>query len=190
MESGKHSMADSSEPPDDAWTASMSARERIRSVAETLHEPRSVNWISEQADTAWSTTKEELEALVDRGRLRRVDAGESPRYQPDHTRLLFEEIRRLVEENSREELRGELADIAAEIEAWQTEYGVETWEELEGTLADGDLSSEAISTRRDIVTYWRENEADRRLLKHALALYADVETARDRMLDAAGQARS
>jgi len=28
----------------------MSARERIRTVAETLSEPRSVNWISEQAD--------------------------------------------------------------------------------------------------------------------------------------------
>jgi len=29
----------------------MSAHNRIRAVAETLREPRSVNWISEQADT-------------------------------------------------------------------------------------------------------------------------------------------
>jgi hypothetical protein len=43
----------------------MSARDRIRAVAETLREPRSVNWISEQADAAWSTTNEELQNLVD-----------------------------------------------------------------------------------------------------------------------------
>lgn len=48
-----------------SWTESMSARERIRAVAETLREPRSVNWISEQADAAWITTNEELQALVD-----------------------------------------------------------------------------------------------------------------------------
>mgnify|MGYP007014199953 FL=1 len=46
----------------------MSARDRIRAVAETLREPRSVNWISEQADAAWSTTNEELQALVGFGR--------------------------------------------------------------------------------------------------------------------------
>jgi len=89
----------------------MSARDRIRAVAETLREPRSVNWISEQADAAWSTTNEELQDLVDQGQLRRVEAGETTRYQPDYTRLLFEEIRTLIEANTREELRSELAAI-------------------------------------------------------------------------------
>ncbi len=58
----------------------MSARDRIRSVAETLREPRSVNWISEQADAAWSTTNEELQDLVDQGQLRRIETGETTRY--------------------------------------------------------------------------------------------------------------
>jgi len=83
----------------------MSARDRIRAVAETLREPRSVNWISEQADAAWSTTNEELQTLADQGQLRRVASGETTRYQPDYTRQLFEEIRTLIEENTREELR-------------------------------------------------------------------------------------
>jgi len=91
------------------WTESMSARDRIRAVAETLREPRSVNWISEQADAAWSTTKEELQDLVGQGQLRRVEAGETTRYQPDYTRLLFEG-------DTRKELRNELAAITEEIE--------------------------------------------------------------------------
>ena len=54
-----------------------------------------------------------LQDLVDQGQLRRVEAGETTRYQPDYTRLLFEEIRTLLEENTREELRNELAAITA-----------------------------------------------------------------------------
>ncbi len=62
-----------------SWTESMSARDPIRAVAETLREPRTVNWISEQADAAWSTTNKELQDLVDQGQLRRVEAGETSR---------------------------------------------------------------------------------------------------------------
>ncbi len=171
-----------------SWTESMSARERVRAVAETLREPRSVNWISEQADAAWSTANEELRDLVDRGQLRRVEAGESTRYQPDYTRLLFEEIRTLIGENTREELHDELAAIAEEIEEWQATYDVETWEELEQSLGDGDLASAELRERRDVIPFWRENEEDRRLIKHALRLYSDVEAARERTTDVADRA--
>ncbi|WP_284014877.1 DUF7342 family protein [Halobaculum litoreum] len=168
-----------------SWTELMSARDRIRAVAETLREPRSVNWISEQADAAWSTTNDELQDLVDQGQLRRVEAGETTRYQPDYTRLLFEEIRTLIEENTREELRNELAAITEENEAWQATYDVETWEELEQSLADGDLVSDELHERRDVITRWEGNLEDRRLIKHALALYSDVEVAREQMMDVA-----
>jgi hypothetical protein len=168
----------------------MSARERIRSVAETLQEPRSINWISDQADAAWSTTNEELQELVTQGQLRRVEAGETTLYQPDYTRLLFDEIRTLIEENTREELRDELAAITDEIETWQNTYEVETWEELEQSLADSALSSVEIRERRDVIAFWQENEADRRLIKHALELYSDVEAAREQLSNVADRARS
>jgi len=61
------------------------------------------------------------------------------RYQPDYTRLLFRGDRTLIEANTREELRSELAAITKEIEEWQATFDVETWEELEQSLADGDL---------------------------------------------------
>jgi len=183
-------MSESSRDGVESWTESMSARERIRVVAETLREPRSVNWISDQADAAWSTTNEELQQLVDRGQLRRVEAGETTHYQPDYTRLLFEEIRTLIEENTREQLRAELAAITEEIEAWQATYDVETWEALEQSLADGDLAREELGDRRDVIAYWRENEEDRRLIKHALELYSDVESAREHKTDVNDRATS
>ena len=178
-------MPESSRGGVQSWTESMSARDRIRAVAETLREPQSVNWISEQADAAWSTTNEELQDLVDEGQLHRVEAGETTRYQPDYTRLLFEEIRTLIEENTREELRSELAAITEEIEAWQATYNVETWEELEQSLADGELTNDELHERRDVITRWEENLEDRRLIKHALALYSDVEVAREQRINVA-----
>ena len=183
-------MPESSRDGVQSWSESMSARERIRAVAETLREPRSVNWISEQADAAWSTTNEEVQELVDQGQLRRVEAGETTRYQPDYTRLLFEEIRTLIEENTREELRSELTAITEEIEEWQATHNVETWEDLEQSLADGDLTSAELRDRRDVITRWEENLKDRRLIKHALELYSDVEAAREQMTDVADRATS
>jgi len=105
--------------------------------------------------------------------------------QPDYTRLLFEEIRTLIEENTREELRSELAAITEEIEEWQATYDIETREELEQSLADGDLASAELRELRDLIAFWRENEEDRRLIKHALELYSDVEAAREQMTDVA-----
>lgn len=127
---------------------------------------------------------------MDQGRLQRVEADDATLYQPDYTQLLFDEIRRLIEENSRSELRAELAAITEEIEDWQKTYGVETWEELEQSLADGDLSSDELGERRDVIALWRENEQDRRLIKHALELYSDVESAREQMTEASEHATS
>ncbi|WP_336338724.1 DUF7342 family protein [Haloarcula brevis] len=116
--------------------------------------------------------------------------GETTRYQPDYTRLLFEEIRTLIEENAREELRNELAAITEEIEEWQATYDVETWEALEQSLAEGALASGELRDRRDVITRWEENLGDRRLIKHALALYSDVEAAREQRINVADRVRN
>ena len=123
-----------------------------------------------------------MQALVKQGRLHCAETDGATLYQPDHTQLLFEELRRLVEENTREELRSELMDIAEEIEQWQSEYGVEIKQELERSLAKGDYSSAELRERRDTLQFWRENEQDRRLINHALELYSDVEAAREKTI--------
>lgn len=183
-------MSDSHHAEVQSWTETMTARERIRAVVQTLTEPQSVNWISTQADAAWSTTNDELQDLATQGRVRRGETGDTTLYQPDHTRLLFDEVRRLVETNTREDLRAELTTITEELEDWRDEYHVETWQDLEQTLADDDLSSAALRERRDVIAFWRENERDRRLIKHALALYGDIEDARERTADALAGATS
>ena len=66
-------------------------------------------------------------------------------------------------------MRNELAAITEEIEEWQAAYDVKTWEELEQSLADGDLASSELRERRDVIAFWRENEEDRSLLTSSSA---------------------
>jgi len=82
----------------------------------------------------------------------------------------------ITEENTREE--------------WQATYHVETWEELEQSLADGDLASDELHEHRDVIIRWEENLEDRRLIKHTLVLYSDVEAGREQMIDVADRVRN
>jgi len=67
---------------------------------------------------------------------------------------------------------------------------VETWEVFEQSLADGDLASDELHERRDVITRWEENLEDRRLIKHGLALYSDVEADREQRISVADRVRS
>ena len=49
-----------------SWTADFSARERVREIATALTQPRSVEWVREEARiSSWQTAKDELELLVE-----------------------------------------------------------------------------------------------------------------------------
>lgn len=158
-----------------SWSETTSARERVRAVARTLSEPRSTQWISEQASVGWGTADSELSNLTERGDLERVEREGTTWYVPNRTRLLFEKIERLVEENTKTQLREELAAIAEEIEGWKERYGVESRAELERSLSDAELSSEEIRERSDDLQFWQENEETRELLGYVLDLYDAIE---------------
>lgn len=156
------------------WTDDMSARSRVEAVATTLTQPRSINWISEQAGTGWETAKKQIDLLVDRGVLQAVNDGGDTRYEPDPVRDYLDHVAALVTDHSRDELRDELQAIATEIEAWQRTYDVDSIEELEASLGAEDLSAEEIGDRRRVLRYWEENAEYRRLVTNALTLYDDL----------------
>lgn len=159
----------------ESWNE-MSTRERVRAVAETLVEPHSVNWIREQADvSSWETTKDELELLADQNRLRRVDIDDNVHYVPDYTRRFLDRIKELAEENTKQELREEIAAIADEIEEYQETYDVASLDELEESLTESEFSSEEIHERNRVIEFWEENLYYKRLIGHALHLYDDIE---------------
>jgi DNA-binding transcriptional ArsR family regulator len=159
----------------DAWTDSTTARERVETIATTLSEPRTVNWVAEQAEVEWDTAKRHLESLAESGILTLTDDGQ---YVPDPTRAYFDHLRDLILENERSELRAELEAIAERVDDWKQQYGVESPEELEATLAD-ELPADEVSDRRRVLRRWEQSQRSRDLIRKALALYDDVQSLGD-----------
>ena len=159
----------------DSWTDSMTARQRVETIATTLSEPRTANWIADQADVKWDTAKKHLDNLTESGVLL---ATEDNTYTPDPTRAYFDHLRELILTNEREELRGELEAIADRIDNWKTTYDVDTPAELESTLAD-DLSTDEIKERRQVLRRWESSHRSRQTIKSALQLYSDIQDLTD-----------
>jgi len=159
----------------DSWTDSMTARQRVETVATTLSEPRTANWIADQANVKWDTAKKHLDDLTESGILLVTDDNT---YTPDPTRAYFDHLRELILTNEREELRAELEVIATRIDEWKTTYDVDSPAELESTLAD-DLSTDEIKERRQVLRRWENSHRSRQSIKRALQLYSDIQDLTD-----------
>ena len=156
----------------DSWTNSMTARERVETIATTLSEPRTANWIADQAEVKWDTAKKHLENLVESGMLLMT---EDDMYTPDPTRAYFDQLRELILTNDKSELRDELEAIASRINGWKTTYDVDSPAELEATLAQ-DLPSNEISDRRHTLRRWENSRRSRKTIQTALQIYDDIQT--------------
>lgn len=132
----------------EAWKAHTSAFDRVRSVAQTVTEPRTAAWIAEQAAVSENTTRDHLDRLVEMNVLRAVEAGSATTYEPDplHTRL--QTLRELLTEYDHEGLVGLKAELQEHIETWQQRYGVSSPTALRTLAADSDSAAETTTIRR------------------------------------------
>ena len=170
----------------DNWTEGLKTRERIQRIATSLTQPRSVNWIKEQARvSSWETTKDELERLAEFGQIRAVEKEDGDvMYAPNYERRYVEHLLELLDRYDREGLRDEMAEIQESIDGWKDEYGVDSKEELERSLSE-DADSEEIRERNRVLRRWERAVSNKKLLSQALVLYEDVQEPPERIDGAA-----
>lgn len=143
--------------------------DRVRMVARQLSEPRTVNWIASEAEWSNEPTKRVLERLVDDGVLHRNDNGTHTTYYPDFRHQLMQEAMRLRDSaKTVDELTERLTEMKAEIRDWQSEFGVETPNELRATLADAEVSSDEESRRHEIAQEWDHLQRRIRIVSFAI----------------------
>lgn len=164
-----------------SWTEGLTSRERVRKIALTLTQERSVNWIKNEADVAsWDTAKSELERLVEYDQIERIedDSGDETRYRygPNYRRRYLDRVEELATKHTKGELRDEIAEIQNQIETWKSRYDVESLDDLEDSLTGEDLSSDDIRERNDAIRRWERSIETMRLVDHALSLYDDLES--------------
>lgn len=129
--------------------------DRVRMAAQQLSEPRTANWIASEADWSHEPTTRVLDRLVEDGILHRDDSGTHTTYYPDYRRQAMQEAVRLRDsDHTVEELTDRLAEMKAEIRDWEDRFGVESPNQLRGTLTDESLGSDEEEQRREIAREW------------------------------------
>lgn len=150
---------DENEPDDGLLHEQTAGEDRVRMVARQLPEPRTVNWIANEAGWSHGPTKRVLERLVDDGVLRRDQSGGHTTYFPDRRRQAMQEAMRLRDSDfSLEELTDRLAEMQSMIRNWEEEFGVESPNPLRATIAEETLAAEEERRRRDVAREWEHLE--------------------------------
>lgn len=152
------------------WTDALTSSERVRKVALTLGEPRTINWIATESGVAHETAKKYLNRLVDDGKLVAEETDGQTTYRPDPVGNYLVEMRELYENHTPEELAESLATMRDQIRTWKATYDSETPNELRASITEA--ADEADERERlEIAQEWDHLRTRQSLVEDALSLY-------------------
>jgi predicted ArsR family transcriptional regulator len=125
----------------EAWKDETASVDRVISVAMSLEQPRTAEWVSEQAEVSPTTARDHLDRLVELRVLGSVEQRGAKTYYPDAAYQRFKEVSELVQEHSREELQEIVIQAKEWIQELETEYDVEDPAELRSLATVPDTSA-------------------------------------------------
>jgi predicted ArsR family transcriptional regulator len=153
------------------WTEHTTAFDRVCSVSLSLSAPRSAAWIADEALVAENTARRHLEHLADLHILTTDTTGDAVTYYPDTVYVRTRDLRELVTEYDRDELAELAADLKADVESWEDEYGVSSPDELRSTVAASETSAADATERRHVASDWEITRYRLSLIEDALSRY-------------------
>lgn len=162
-------MADA--PWAERWKDHQSAFDRVRSVAVTVSEPRSVAWIADQAHVAENTARDHLQRLVEMNVLQTVSGETATQYRPDPIYTRLQALRDILDGRDRDDLLALRGDLQEQVEAWQTEYDAGSPDDLREQAAHAETAAETRAMRRT-ANDWEIVAYRLRLVEDAIEHYA------------------
>jgi predicted ArsR family transcriptional regulator len=159
-------------PGTDMWRENTSAFDRVRSIAVTLSQPHTADWIADQALVAGNTARDHLQRLVDMNVLQTVSGEQATLYQPDPLYTRMRALRDLLDDRDRDDLIQLRADLQEQIEAWQDEYDVNSPDSLRELAAQVETSTETREVRQ-VASDWDIVRYRLRLIEDAIEHYSD-----------------
>lgn len=157
-------------PGEEAWKAHTTPFDRVRSVVQTVSEPRSTEYIAEEAAVSVEVAADHLDSLVECSVVLEHDEGDQPVYSPDPLYTRFQTIRYLLNSHTREELIEIREELQAQIDEWRDEYDVDSPDALrkQATTSSSVVdSTEACQIARD----WELAEYRRGIVAHLSSYY-------------------
>ena len=130
------------DPGVEVWKEHTIAFDRVQSVGTTVSGPRSASYIADEAHVAENTARDHLERLVDLNVLLKTERDGGTFYSPDPLHVRIQTVRDLLEEHDRDGLIDLKIELQSQLEDWETDYGVDSPDELRSRAAETDTASQ------------------------------------------------
>ncbi|WP_135823945.1 DUF7342 family protein [Halorussus ruber] len=155
----------------ETWVEQTSAFDRVMSVALSVSDPKTAKSIANEAYVAETTARNHLERLVELRVLTSATANGTTTYSPNSGYLRFRKLSELVEQYDKDEIVKRLADLKADIEVWEDEYGVDDPDELRVKAAADGVSAEETRELLQIASEWESREHEKFMMRDAIERY-------------------
>lgn len=125
----------------DEWKEEMPGVDRVISVALTIEQSRTADWIADKAEVSPTTARGHLERLVDLRVLSAVERRGAKTYYPDPAYQRFREVSQLLEEYTHDEIEQITIAAKEDIEELVETYAVESPDELRKLATDDETTA-------------------------------------------------
>lgn len=125
----------------EAWKEHTTAFDRVRSIVEALDQPRTAQYIADQAAVSETTANNHLTRLAEMNVIRLVPGGDATRYEPDPLYARFRTLRQLIENHDHEQLLELRADLQQQIEDCKTQHDVDSPTKLRTQATDTETAT-------------------------------------------------
>lgn len=133
----------------EAWKEHTTAFDRVRSITQTLDQPRTAKYIAEEAAVSETTANDHLKRLVEMNVIRTVKGEDATLYEPDPLYARFRTLRRLIDEHDHTELLELKSDLQQQTENLEEKYGEDSPTDLRERAAETETAEETMQLIED-----------------------------------------
>ncbi|QLC34364.1 winged helix-turn-helix transcriptional regulator [Halarchaeum sp. CBA1220] len=145
------------------WKSSTTALERVQQVIEQTTTPKTAGEVAEEALVSEPTARKHLKSLVEVGTAAATEESGATKYARNEDTLLYQRIRELATEHSREELIESIQEMKHRITGFEDEYDAASPEDLATSL-----ESDAPEGAWEAVSEWQTTERNLHIAQAAI----------------------
>jgi len=145
------------------WESSTTALERVQQVVEQTTTAKTAGEIADEALVSEPTARKHLNSLVEVGTAAATAESEATKYARNEDTLLYQRIRELSTEHSREELIESIQEMKRCIKKFEDEYDAASPEDLTTSLG-----SDASEGAWEAVSEWQTTERNLHIAQAAI----------------------
>lgn len=122
----------------DEWKENTTGFERAQSVIMTVSEPKTAQYIADEAHVSENSARTYLSQLVDLGLVRETESGRATNYYPEPLYTRMQDLRELFDTYDHEGLLEQRADLQSKLDDIKNKYDADSPTALREQAADVD----------------------------------------------------